>query len=70
MEGKLLYFTYLPFEEAWEFSSIPISQAYVDSTEPSGLSRYHLAPQEWNIADSLAKEVSKLCGKNGFMEGW
>ncbi|MCJ1345262.1 hypothetical protein MMC31_003468, partial [Peltigera leucophlebia] len=45
-------------------------QKYIDAGEPSSAIRHNLAPAEWDIVDSLVKELSKLCGKHGAMEGW
>lgn len=74
MEGQLVYFTYLLSEDVWKLKSIPISQEYIDFTKPYSPNRSHPSPSSshpgYNIAESLVEELSKLCGKNGAMEGW
>ena len=70
MEGQLVYFTYSPGKRVWETKSIPVSQEYIDSVTPSSLSRNLGLSSEWNVMESLVAELSRLCSKNGGMEGW
>ncbi|MCJ1347491.1 hypothetical protein MMC31_005716 [Peltigera leucophlebia] len=65
MEAQLLFFSRSCKDMIWQFKSIPISRAYLDSAKPVSPSPTATDGYSWRILESLIDELKIMC-----VEGW
>lgn len=61
MEAQLLFFNCFGKDKIWHFTSIPISQDYLNSAKPISPSPNAADGYNWRVLESLIDGLTDMC---------